>query len=90
MAALPTTMREIIFDGAGGPDVIKLREAPVPAPGPGKVLVEVAAAGINRPDCIQRAGLYPPPPGETASSRSRNRRPHRGARRRRERSGCGR
>ncbi len=66
MAALPTTMREIIFDGAGGPDVIRLREAPVPAPGPGKVLVEVVAAGINRPDCIQRAGLYPPPPGETA------------------------
>jgi putative PIG3 family NAD(P)H quinone oxidoreductase len=66
MAALPTTMREIIFDGAGGPDVMRLREAPVPAPGPGKVLVEVAAAGINRPDCIQRAGLYPPPAGETA------------------------
>ena len=66
MAALPTTMREIIFDGAGGPEVIQLHEAPVPAPGPGKVLVEVVAAGINRPDCIQRAGLYPPPPGETA------------------------
>ena len=66
MAALPTTMREIIFDGAGGPEIIKLHEAPVPAPGPGKVLVEVVAAGINRPDCIQRAGLYPPPPGETA------------------------
>ena len=48
-------MREIFFDGAGGPEVIKLREAPVPAPGPGKVLVEVVAAGINRPDCIQRA-----------------------------------
>ena len=66
MTALPTTMREIIFEGAGGPEVIKLREAPVPAPGPRKVLVEVVAAGINRPDCIQRAGLYPPPPGETA------------------------
>jgi putative PIG3 family NAD(P)H quinone oxidoreductase len=45
--------------------VIKLREAAVPAPGAGKVLVEVVAAGINRPDCIQRAGLYPPPPGES-------------------------
>lgn len=65
MSALPATMREIFFDGAGGPEVIKLREAPVPAPGPGKVLVEVVAAGINRPDCIQRAGLYPPPPGES-------------------------
>ena len=39
--------------------------APVPAPGPGQVLVEVVAAGVNQPDCIQRAGLYPPPPGET-------------------------
>ena len=65
MSALPATMREIVFDGAGGPEVIKMREAPVPAPGPGKVLVEVAAAGINRPDCIQRMGLYPPPPGES-------------------------
>ena len=65
MSALPATMREMIFDGAGGPEVIKPREAPVPAPGPGKVLVEVVAAGVNRPDCIQRAGLYPPPPGET-------------------------
>jgi NADPH:quinone reductase len=65
MTALPTTMPEIFFDGAGGPEVVKLREAPVPAPGPGKVLVEVVAAGINRPDCIQRAGLYPPPAGET-------------------------
>jgi putative PIG3 family NAD(P)H quinone oxidoreductase len=58
-------MREIYFEGGGGPEVIRLREAAVPAPGPGKVLVEVVAAGINRPDCIQRAGLYPPPPGES-------------------------
>ncbi|WP_374547185.1 NAD(P)H-quinone oxidoreductase [Rhodoblastus sp.] len=65
MSALPETMREIFFDGAGGPDVIKLRAAPVPQAGPGKVLIEVVAAGINRPDCIQRAGLYPPPPGES-------------------------
>src|SRR5208283_448570 len=65
MTALPTSMREVFFDGAGGPEVIFLHDAPVPAPGPGKVLVEVVAAGINRPDCIQRAGLYPPPPGES-------------------------
>ncbi len=65
MTALPTFMREIFFEGAGGPEVIFLRDAPVPAPGPGKVLVEVVAAGVNRPDCIQRAGLYPPPPGES-------------------------
>jgi NADPH:quinone reductase len=65
LSALPAKMREVFFDGAGGPESIKLREAAVPAPGPGKVLVEVVAAGINRPDCIQRAGLYPPPPGES-------------------------
>jgi putative PIG3 family NAD(P)H quinone oxidoreductase len=65
LSALPAKMREIFFDGAGGPEAIKLREAAVPAPGSGKVLVEVVAAGINRPDCIQRAGLYPPPPGES-------------------------
>ena len=64
--ALPSTMREIIFAGGGGPEVIEMREAPVPAPTPGKALVEVVAAGVNRPDCIQRAGLYPPPPGESA------------------------
>ena len=65
MVAIPAQMRQVIFDGAGGPEVVKLTQADVPAPGPGKVLVEVAAFGINRPDCIQRAGLYPPPPGET-------------------------
>ena len=65
MPLLPTKMRQVIFDGAGGPEVVKLVEAEVPAPGAGKVLVEVAAFGINRPDCIQRTGAYPPPPGET-------------------------
>lgn len=61
----PETMRQIMFDGAGGPDVIRIAEAPVPQPGKGKVLVEVVAAGINRPDLIQRTGHYPPPPGES-------------------------
>ena len=59
-------MRQAEFDGHGGPEVIVLRQAPVPRPGPGQVLVAVVAAGINRPDCLQRAGAYPPPPGETA------------------------
>ncbi len=59
-------MQQIYFDGAGGPDVIRTGEALVPEPGPGQVLIEVAAAGINRPDCLQRQGVYPPPPGETA------------------------
>ncbi|HUI19671.1 MAG TPA: NAD(P)H-quinone oxidoreductase [Methylocella sp.] len=58
-------MRQIYFDGQGGPDVIRVGEAPVPEPGPGEVLIEVAAAGINRPDCLQREGGYPPPPGES-------------------------
>ncbi len=43
--------------------MLKLVEQPVPSPGPGEVLVKVAYAGVNRPDCLQRAGLYPPPPG---------------------------
>ncbi|HEY8033770.1 MAG TPA: NAD(P)H-quinone oxidoreductase [Methylocella sp.] len=59
-------MRQIHFEGHGGPDVIKIDEAPVPEPGPGQVLIEVAAAGVNRPDCLQREGVYPPPPGESA------------------------
>ncbi len=63
--ALPELMREIAFDGAGGPDVIRVREVSVPAPGPGKVLIEVVAAGVNKPDCFQRQGHYPPPPGES-------------------------
>lgn len=64
--ALPAKMRQIVFEGAGGPEVIRVGEADTPRPGAGKVLVEVAAFGINRPDCIQRQGLYPPPPGESA------------------------
>lgn len=59
-------MRQIYFEGHGGPDVIRVGEAPRPLPGPGQVLIEVAAAGINRPDCLQRQGVYPPPPGESA------------------------
>jgi NADPH2:quinone reductase len=58
-------MRQVEFTGAGGPEVISIGEAEIPEPGPGRVLVEVAAAGVNRPDCLQRAGLYPPPKGES-------------------------
>jgi putative PIG3 family NAD(P)H quinone oxidoreductase len=47
----------------GGPEVLKLVERPDPEPGPGDVLIRVAAAGINRPDVLQRRGAYPPPPG---------------------------
>src|SRR3954452_9058731 len=48
---------------AGGPDVLQPVERPVPEAGPGEVLIAVAAAGVNRPDVMQRRGLYPPPPG---------------------------
>jgi putative PIG3 family NAD(P)H quinone oxidoreductase len=60
-------MREIRFDGAGGPEVIALQEAPLPQPGDGQLLIQVAYAGVNRPDCLQRAGGYPPPPGAPAT-----------------------
>lgn len=53
-----------IDHGAGGaPDVLRLARGPRPQPGPGEVLVRVAYAGVNRPDCAQRIGRYPPPPG---------------------------
>jgi putative PIG3 family NAD(P)H quinone oxidoreductase len=47
----------------GGPEVLMAVERPVPNPGPGELLIRVAAAGVNRPDVMQRKGLYPPPPG---------------------------
>jgi len=46
----------------GPPEVLEVAQMAVPSPKPGEVLVEVAYAGVNRPDCVQRAGLYPPPP----------------------------
>ncbi len=60
---LPETMTAIGFETPGGPEVLQPQILPVPAPGPGQVLVKVAFAGVNRPDVIQRRGLYPPPPG---------------------------
>ena len=56
-------MRAVIFDGAGGPDVIRLGEVPKPAVAPGQVRVRVHAAALNRADLVQRLGHYPPPPG---------------------------
>ena len=47
----------------GGPEVLQPVERPMPEPGPGEVLIKVAAAGVNRPDVLQRRGMYPPPPG---------------------------
>ena len=61
--ALPETMQAIDPEAPGGPEVLVPVTRPVPVPGEREVLVRVAAAGVNRPDLMQRAGLYPPPPG---------------------------
>lgn len=60
---IPNTMRAITIREPGGPEVLELADATVPAPGPGQVLVRVTAAGVNGPDLLQRRGHYPPPPG---------------------------
>jgi putative PIG3 family NAD(P)H quinone oxidoreductase len=60
---IPDEMRVIEIAAPGGPDQLRLARRPVPRPGPGEVLVKVAAAGVNRPDVLQRLGAYPPPPG---------------------------
>ncbi len=56
-------MRAVVVDGAGGPEVLSVGEAPDVAPGPGEVAIEVAATAVNRADTLQRRGHYPPPPG---------------------------
>lgn len=61
--AVPATMTAIEIRQPGGPDVLVPTRRPVPEPGPGEVLIRVAAAGVNRPDVLQRSGGYPPPPG---------------------------
>lgn len=63
MVARPNTMRAVVAEGAGGPEVLKIVERPVPEPKDGEILVRVQAAGVNRPDVLQRQGGYPPPPG---------------------------
>ncbi len=56
------TMRAVEISEPGGPDVLKLTERPVPQPRHGEVVIRVAWAGVNRPDALQRAGAYAPPP----------------------------
>jgi NADPH2:quinone reductase len=57
-------MKAIVIEGGKGPaEALKLGEVDDPTPGPGQILIRVAAAGVNRPDIIQRLGFYPPPPG---------------------------
>jgi NADPH2:quinone reductase len=63
MAALPTVMTAIGIKAPGGPEMLVPEQRPVPVPGEGEILLKVAAAGVNRPDVMQRQGLYPPPPG---------------------------
>lgn len=66
MVAIPKTMNAIDPAAPGGPEVLTLVERPVPSPGPGEVLVRVAAVGVNRPEVMQRKGMYPPPPGASS------------------------
>jgi putative PIG3 family NAD(P)H quinone oxidoreductase len=60
---MPQSMQAVEIPQAGPPEVLRLCTRPVPVAGDGEVLIRVAAAGVNRPDCLQRAGGYPPPPG---------------------------
>ncbi len=62
---MPQTMRAVEITEPGGPDVLRLAERPVPAPKANEVLIRIHAAGVNRPDVLQRMGLYPPPEGAT-------------------------
>jgi len=63
MSSLPSRMTAIGIKAPGGPEVLVPEERPVPTPGEGELLIRVRAAGVNRPDVMQRKGLYPPPPG---------------------------
>jgi NADPH2:quinone reductase len=61
--AIPASMKAIVAPQPDGAEELAIVERPVPRAGPGEVLIKVAAAGVNRPDILQRRGLYPPPPG---------------------------
>jgi NADPH2:quinone reductase len=63
MTALPASHTVIAVPTPGGPEALVVETRPLPVPGPGEILVKVAAAGINRPDVLQRQGGYPPPKG---------------------------
>ena len=63
---LPESMTHIAITQPGDPEVLQAQRVPLPEPGPGQLLVRVEAAGVNRPDVLQRRGLYPMPPGVTA------------------------
>jgi putative PIG3 family NAD(P)H quinone oxidoreductase len=61
--SLPETMRAVEISKAGGPDVLTTCTRPVPHPSADEIVIKLAYAGVNRPDALQRAGLYNPPPG---------------------------
>ncbi len=63
MASPIETMRAVVAARPGGPEVLEIETRPRPVPGEGEILIKVAAAGVNRPDVLQRQGLYQPPPG---------------------------
>src|SRR5690348_6706465 len=63
---LELPMRAVVITNPGGPEVLNLEEVPDPVPGEGEVVVDVAAAGVNPADVLQRQGFYPPPPGAPA------------------------
>jgi putative PIG3 family NAD(P)H quinone oxidoreductase len=63
MVDIPEWMKAVDPERPGGPEVLEAVRRPVPRPGPGQLLIRVAAAGVNRPDVAQRMGAYPPPPG---------------------------
>jgi NADPH2:quinone reductase len=58
-------MKAVVIEGKGGPEVLQLRDVAVPQPGKGEVLIKVTAAGVNRPDVLQRQGNYPAPKGHS-------------------------
>jgi NADPH2:quinone reductase len=63
--SIPGRMTAIAIRTPGGPEMLVPEERPTPSPGAGEILVKIAAAGVNRPDVMQRKGLYPPPQGTT-------------------------
>src|SRR5258705_2097756 len=61
MSVVPSEMKAVEIAAPGGPEQLRIAVRPVPKPGVGEVLIRVAAAGVNRPDVMQRQGRYPPP-----------------------------
>jgi NADPH:quinone reductase len=64
-SSLPDRMQVVEISRPGGPEVLNVTTRPIPHLKSGEVLIRVAAAGVNRPDCFQRAGVYPPPAGDS-------------------------